>query len=278
MGKAYSIENLQKFFDDDPDYLSELASAVADHKSVLLIIETRGTLYDLFLPLVLQHLVEEIGYIPPQHRRRKQPKPGEDLEKETETESEWDDDSLTYEDPSDHSLPPVTDQLIHSILEKHKEKIDSTLEISEEEFEGKPKTYLFLDAATHLSKFERSFKFALNIPEKYPNVSVAASFFTNREVINKTLQEGILEYMSERALIFDFHPMLFDVATSRIPISKKAWLQGKLQEMERIRSEGDVAFLEYNKANKEQWVLQIVEKPDFEVITKIRSWFRRTIS
>ncbi|MHA1637064.1 MAG: hypothetical protein ACTSUB_03520, partial [Candidatus Thorarchaeota archaeon] len=111
VGNAYAIENLRKFFDDDPDYLSELSSAVADFKPVLLIIETRSTLYDLFLPLVLQHLVEEIGYIPPKHRRRKQQKPGEDTEKETETESEWDDDSLTYEDPSDTSFPPVTDQL-----------------------------------------------------------------------------------------------------------------------------------------------------------------------
>ena len=97
----------------------------------------------------------------------------------------------------------------------------------------------------------------------------------NTEKISKSLQEGILEYMSERALVFDFHPMLFDAATSRIPISKKAWLQGKLQEMEKLRSEGGVALLEYSKSAKDQWALRVVEKPDIEVVRKIRGWLRR---
>jgi hypothetical protein len=61
---GYSEENLKRFFDDSPDFNSGLIEAVASFKPVLIILETRGTLYDLFLPLVLQHLVEEIGYIP----------------------------------------------------------------------------------------------------------------------------------------------------------------------------------------------------------------------
>ncbi|MHA1480636.1 MAG: hypothetical protein ACTSQZ_04345 [Candidatus Thorarchaeota archaeon] len=273
--EGYSVENLRKFFDDDPDYKSGLASALAEFKPVILITETRGTLYDLFLPLVLQHLVEEIGYVPPKYRKKRQPKPEGATPESKDEESEWDADELTYEEPDELSLPPVTDQLIQSVLEKHEEEIDSNVDISDEEFEGKPEAVLFLDAATHLSKFRRSFKFALNIPDRYPNLSVAASFFTNREVISETLKNGILEYMSERALVFDFHPTLFDVATSRMPISKKAWLQGQLQEMERIRSEGGVAFLEYYQPAKNSWALREVEKPDIGAVRKLRSWLRR---
>ncbi|MHA1904452.1 MAG: hypothetical protein ACW968_09965 [Candidatus Thorarchaeota archaeon] len=275
VSETYSIVNLEKFFDNDPDFISGLAEAVAEYKPVLLIIETRGTLYDLFLPLVLQHLVEEIGYILPKYRKRNQIKSEEEPKSKTEEIKDEYDDSLTYEDPQDTDLPPVTDQLIQSVIDQHEAEIDMDLDISEIQYEGKPETVLFLDAATHLSKFRRSFKFALNIPDKYPNVSVAASFFTNRETISKTLQNGILEYMSDRALVFDFHPMLFDIATSRLPISKKAWLQGKLQEMEKLRSEEGVAFLEYYNAATEQWVLRIVEKPDRGAIEKLRSWFSR---
>ncbi|MHA1907635.1 MAG: hypothetical protein ACW98Y_10110 [Candidatus Thorarchaeota archaeon] len=269
---GYSIENLRKFFDEDPEYDSGLSNAVADYKPVLLITETRGTLYDLFLPLVLQHLVEDIGYVAPKYRKRRKPKPEETI---SEDDSEFEEDSLIFEDISDDNLPPVTDQLIQSMIEQHKADITDDIEISEVEFEGKPETILFLDAATHLSKFRRSFKFALGIPEKYPNMSVAASFFTNRDAITKTLQEGVLEYMSERALVFDFHPTLFDIATSRMPISRKAWLQVRLQEMERLRSEGGVAFLEYySPARPREWNLRVVEKPDISAVRRLRSWLR----
>ena len=269
---GYDIENLKKFFNEDPDYDSGLSNAVANFKPILLITETRGTLYDLFLPLILQHLVEDIGYIPPQFRKRRKPS----LEETTSgTVMEDEEDSLTFEDLSDDGLPPVTDQLIQSVIERHEEDLATPIDISEDEFEGKPETILFLDAATHLSKFRRSFKFALGIPDKYPNVSVAASFFTNRDPITETLQEGVLEYMSERALVFDFHPTLFDVATSRMPISKKAWLQVRLQEMERLRSEGGVAFLEYYAPNRNhEWSLRVVKKPDIGAVRRLRSWLR----
>ncbi|MFW9909900.1 MAG: hypothetical protein ACFFEF_15135 [Candidatus Thorarchaeota archaeon] len=267
--EGYSLENLSKFFDQNPDYDSGLANAVASYKTVLLITETRGTLYDLFLPLVLQHLVEEIGYIEPKYRKKR--KPTIDEEKE---DSETSENNLVYEDLSDDGLPPVTDQLIQSFIEQHEEELISSIDISEDEYEGKPETILFLDAATHLSKFNKSFKFALGIPEKYSNVSVAASFFTNKDQITQTLQDGVLEYMSERALVFDFHPTLFDIATAKMPISKKAWLQVRLQEMERLRSEGGVAFLEYySPLRQQEWCLREVKKPDTGAIRRIRSWF-----
>ena len=270
---GYSEEKLRLFFDDATDFDSGLVRAVSSFKPVLIILETRGTLYDLFLPLVLQHLVEEIGYIPPHRRPRKK----EDVEKEGKKEKDWESEALSYESIEtieDGDLPPVTDQLIQSVIDQEGAVTESVLEMSEDEFEGKPETILFLDAATHLSKFNRSFKFALNIPEKYPNMSVAASFFTDREKISQALQEGVLEYMKERALIFDLHPSLFDMATARMPVSKKAWLNGQLQEMEKIRSAGEVAFLEFTSVEKEKWTLRTVEKPEMEALAKIRSWFR----
>jgi hypothetical protein len=106
-------------------------------------------------------------------------------------------------------------------------------------------------------------------------MTVAASFFTNRENVSNALAEGILDYMSERALVFDMQPGLFDLVTANMPVSKKAWLQMQLQEMEKLRSEGGVAFLEYYRPSKEQWVLRSVEKPDIGVLKEIRSWFRR---
>ena len=272
--RGYSEDKLKLFFDESPDFNSGLVEAVASFKPVLIILETRGTLYDLFLPLVLQHLVEEIGYIPP-HRR---PKKKVEDKKKGKKEEDWESDALSYESVETievGDLPPVTDQLIQSVINQDEVLPRTELDISEDEFEGKPKTILFLDAATHLSKFSQSFRFALNIPEKYPNMSVAASFFTDKEKINQALQEGVLEYMTERALIFDLHPALFDMATARTPVSKKAWLNGRLQEMEKIRSDGEVAFLEFSSTDETKWALRVVEKPEMEALAKIRSWFRR---
>ncbi|MGY5860916.1 MAG: hypothetical protein RTU09_00885 [Candidatus Thorarchaeota archaeon] len=270
---GYSEENLTKFFEREPESMSEFLDGVTNLESVLLITETRGTLYDLFLPLVLQHLVEQIGYIPPHRRPRRE----SELVK-ADVEEEWDDQSMSYEDLErieDIELPPVTDQLIQTVIDKQGEIIRAEIEISEDEFEGKPETILFLDAVTHLTKFRRSSRFALNIPEKFPNMTVAASFFTDRENVSNALAEGILDYMSERALVFDIQPGLFDLVTANMPVSKKAWLQMQLQEMEKLRSDGGVAFLEYYRPSKGQWELRSVEKPDTGVLGEIRSWFRR---
>ncbi len=276
--EGYSKENLEKFFCLDPDHESGLIEAVSDYKTVLLVLETRGTLYDLFLPLVLQHLVEEIGYIPPHRRPRRKPEQEKRDTRKKQEEEAWEDEALTYEDIatiSESDLPPVTDQLIQEVIEQQDTEIHTDIEVSQEEFEGKPETLLFLDAATHLSKFTKSFKFALNLPEKYPNMSVAASFFTDREKISNALEEGVLDYMRERALVFDLHPQLFDLATARLPVSRKAWLLEKLQEMERLRREGGVAFLEYDSSKEDRWTLHVVERPEPAAIAKLRSWFQR---
>jgi hypothetical protein len=274
VNEGYSKENLVKFFDDAEEFTSGLIEAVASFQPVLIILETRGTLYDLFLPLVLQHLVEEIGYVPSHRQRASKTERG----KEQERSEESVDEDMSYEsieEITEEDLPPVTDQLIQSVIDDEEVTPRSRIEISEDEFGGKPETILFLDAATHLSKFNRSFKFALNLPDKYPNMSVAASFFTDREKISEALENGVLEYMQERALIFDLHPILFDRATVRMPVSKKAWLNGRLQDMERIRSGGEVAFLEYAKGMPTEWNLRVVQKPEMEALARIRGWFRR---
>jgi hypothetical protein len=272
---GYSEEKLNKFFDMDPEPSSELADAVSTLTPVLLILETRGTLYDLFMPLILQHLVEEIGYIPPHRRPKMDPKSKKDKKKESgkESKSEPDQGDVSYEKIGESDLPPVTDQLIQAVIER--ELGETEIDIPEDKFEGKPETLLFLDAATHLSKFRESFKFAINLPEKHPNISVAASFFTDREKVSNTLEKGVLDYMSEHALVFDLHPGLFDRATFNMPVSKKAWLLARLQQMEKIRSEGEVAFLEYDHSRTDRWEMHRVERPEPAAITKLKSWFRR---
>ncbi len=272
---GYSEENLGKFFDMETEPSSELIDAVSVRTPVLLILETRGTLYDLFMPLILQHLVEEIGYIPPHRRPRMDPKSKKDKKKESEKESkpQAEPGDVSYEKIGESDLPPVTDQLIQAVIEKELGEGESA--VPEGRFEGKPETILFLDAATHLSKFRESFKFAINLPEKHPNISVAAAFFTDREKVSKTLEEGVLDYMSEHALVFDLHPGLFDMATFNMPVSKKAWLLARLQQMEKIRSEGEVAFLEYDHTKEDRWEMHRVERPEPAAITKLKSWFRR---
>ena len=272
--EGYSEGNLRKFFEMEEEPSSELIDAVSALTPVLLILETRGTLYDLFMPLILQHLVEEIGYIPPHRRPRMDPKSKKDKKKdEKEAKSDAAPENESYEMIGESDLPPVTDQLIQAVIEKELEEADA--EVPESKFEGKPETLLFLDAATHLSKFRESFKFAINLPERHPNISVAASFFTDREKVSKTLEKGVLDYMSEHALVFDLHPGLFDIATFNMPVSKKAWLLAKLQQMEKIRSEGEVAFLEYDHSRVDKWEMHRVERPEPAAITKLRSWFRR---
>ena len=276
--EGYSKENLEKFIIIDDEDRTGLIEVVSDYRPVLLILETRGTLYDIFLPLLLQRLVEEIGYIPPHRRPRREPQPEDKKGKEPQKTEESDDGSMTYEELTeiiDSDLPPVTDQLIQDVIEQQDLEMRTDVDISDEEFEGKPETILILDAATHLSKFRKSFNFAINLPEKYPNMSVAASFFTDREKISKTLEEGALDYLSERALVFDLHPYLFDLATARMPVSRKAWLLSKLQEMEYLRSKGSVAFLEFDGSEKDLWKLHEVEKPEPAAIAKLRSWFRK---
>ncbi|MGQ4872380.1 MAG: hypothetical protein ACP6IT_11195, partial [Candidatus Thorarchaeota archaeon] len=257
--------------DEDPEYKSGLGENVENYKPVLVILETRGTLYDLFLPLVLRQLVEEVGYLPPHLRPRREPRPDEDEDHMEASASS--DDEMEYEDLRADDIEG--DETVTGAPDPDAIEMKPVIEMSRDEFEGKPETIIFLDAATHLSKFTKSFNFALGIPDRFPNISVAAAFFTDREHITETLQKGVEEYMKDWALVFDLHPHLFDVVTSNLPISKKAWLMGRLQELERVRSEGGVGFLEYYSSDLIPWKLHVVEKPERGIISEVKSWFRR---
>ncbi|NWF95488.1 MAG: hypothetical protein HXY34_05060 [Candidatus Thorarchaeota archaeon] len=268
---GYSEENLRKYFDDDPSFESELTKAVEEVRPVLLVLETRGTLYDLFMPLITQQLVEVVGYVRPEDRP-KEAVVSSSRKRSSSSDSGWDSEELAYEEidtPDGESEESIAGAVAPDV------ELSTDVEMSSQEFEGKPETVLFLDAATHLSKFNRSFKFSLKIPERHPNMSVAASFFTQREKISQALRDAVVEYMSDRALVFDLHPDLFDAVTANIPISTKAWLMGQLQEMERIHAAGGVAFLEYYAPQKNKWTLRSVDKPDPKVIREIRGWFRK---
>ncbi len=266
---AYAIENLKKFFEDDPDYKSGLGAHVEQFRPVLLILETRGTLYDLFLPLILQQLVEEVGYVPPHLRKKRKKSPADE-----EIDEVVPDKDLQYEEIDEADSADLPDMDV-DVEEVTPDDYRPAIEVSTDEFEGKPETIIFLDAATHLSKFSRSFEFALGIPDRFPNISIAASFFTDRETISDTLRRGVTEYMKDRALVFDLHPHLFDEVTANIPITRKAWLLARLQELERVRREGGVGFLEYYEADKDLWKLHLVEKPETGILGEVRGWFKR---
>jgi hypothetical protein len=106
-------------------------------------------------------------------------------------------------------------------------------------------------------------------------MSVAASFFTNRETMSIALQEGVLEYMGDRALVMDLNPALFDAVTSKLPVSKKAWLEGRLREMAGITFDRGAAFLEYYASADEPWALRVLKKPKSGLAKTVRRWLGR---
>jgi hypothetical protein len=255
--ETFKEENLKKFFDEDDGEQQQVIKTIKEGKDVLLILETRDTLYDLFYPLVIQNLVEEIGYIPPQRRKKRDPRLT--LSSADEDEYDWDGVELQYDEIDESDLPPVTDKLIQRIMDTQEDASLIKAGVNDE-FEGKPMTTLLLDSATHLSKFKRSFRFALRLPEKYPNIRVAAGFYTSKDSINKTLQDGVLEFISEHAYIFDLHPALFDLVTMNIPISQKARIQGYLQEISTIRENRELTFLGFDHSNDSNWRLLTSKK------------------
>jgi len=274
---AYSHENLGKFFDSAPDYNSGLAEALSQKKPVLVITETRDTLFDAFLPLLLRNLMDEIGYVPPSKRPRvhihgEKPTARGTEEEQSEGQASTDEE-LARVDESE--LPPVTGRLMMTMIEEASAGAELHGVARDDSFGGKPKVMILLDAATHLSNFERSFGSVLRIPERFPNMSVAASFFTNRETMSIALQEGVLEYMGDRALVMDLNPALFDAVTSKLPVSKKAWLEGRLREMAGITFDRGAAFLEYYASADEPWALRVLKKPKSGLAKTVRRWLGR---
>ncbi len=274
---ACSAENLGKFIESAPNYSSGLAEAVSQKKPVLVITETRATLFDVFLPLLLQNLMDEIGYVPPSKRPRAHTEGEEPTSRGTEEEQQEGqasaDGEMTHVDESE--LPPVTGRLMMTMIEEAGAGTEPQAAARDDSFGGKPKAIILLDAATHLSSFKRSFKSVLRIPERFPNMSVAASFFTNKETIGNALQEGVLEYMGDRALVMDLNPAQFEAVTSKLPMTKKAWLEDRLREMAGMTSEGGGAFLEYYASADEPWALRVLKKPKSSLAKTVRRWLGR---
>ena len=112
--ETFKEENLKKFFDEDDGEQQQVIKTIKEGKDVLLILETRDTLYDLFYPLVIQNLVEEIGYIPPQRRKKRDPRMTPSSA--DEDEYDWDRVELRYDEIDESDLPPVTDKLIQRMM------------------------------------------------------------------------------------------------------------------------------------------------------------------
>ncbi|RDE15512.1 MAG: hypothetical protein C4K49_06090 [Candidatus Thorarchaeota archaeon] len=274
---AYSRDNLDRFFDSTPEYDSRVVAALLQKKPVLVITETRDTLFDAFLPLLLQNLMDEIGYVPPGKRPRFHTEGEKPASGGTEEEQSDGQTPMDYERAGvdESELPPVTGRLMMTMMEEASAGAEHHAVAGDDSFGGKPRVIILLDAATHLSNFERSFRSVLRIPERFPNMSVAASFFTNRETMTIALQEGVLEYISNRALVMDLNPALFEAATSKLPVSKKAWLEGRLREMAGITSNGGAAFLEYYASADEPWALRVLKKPRLGLAKRVFHWLGR---
>ncbi len=265
---SYTEENLREFFDESSNE-SELIQAVNSHSPVLIVSETRDTAFDLFLPLVLQYLVEQVGYLPPELRPRSEEEVDSSSSSPKSSEDEHDESDISGPASDEH----MTDDTASTSVYEAAESTESTAK-----FDGLPQIVMFLDEATHLSKFSRSFNFAIDLPERYPNISVAASFFTETDQTRPHLREGVIKYLSERALVFDLHPHLFDEVTGNIPVSVKAWLIGELQKMEQIHTSGRIAFLEYYSKDIKKWTLRVVDRPEALPVRTIRGLLRRWTS
>lgn len=237
---AFSDDNIVKFFDTSSSAESELLQAQYDTNPVLLLIETRETLYDVFMPLVLHHLIEEIGYKPTIKRI-------EEYDLDTEFE----------------------------------EILDDEMEISEEadskkrteEKAKKPEVLIFMDFGTHLSNFRTSFQYMLKAPDKFANISLSASFYTDHRRVKEILGEATQKFINTRAIIFDLHPTLFDLVTTKTPVTTKAWLQDCLRKMKTIQSKDAIAFLEYNSLEKDNWQMRSSLRIQKGIIARIRGLF-----
>jgi len=263
--ETFSKEYLLNFFDETEEYQSPLVQAVHNEETILLINESRDTLYDLFLPLVLRHLMEIGGYVPPHKRKRVAPDADEDAQQASISRSE--------------DMEEVEEE---ELREFGKELMDVAQGVDEEEvhpesqdFEGKPRMNIFLDSATYLSKLSKSFEFALSIPETYTNTSLATYFFTELEEVPEQVQDAVLKFISEKALIFDLHPTLFDLASEGMPVTKKVWLESIFKQMEEKRRKNSLGFLEYDKSLESEWRLHELHRPEPKIVSDIKGWFRR---
>ncbi|MBD3159066.1 MAG: hypothetical protein GF309_09785 [Candidatus Lokiarchaeota archaeon] len=263
--ETFSREHLLNFFDETEEYQSPLVQAVDNEETILIINESRDTLYDLFLPLIFHHLMELEGYVPPHKRKRVAPDADEEAQQANISKSD------DMEEVEEEELREFGEELMEVAqgIDEEEAPPDS------QDFEGKPRINIFLDSATYLSKLSKSFEFVLSIPETYTNTSLATYFFTDLEEIPEQVQDAVLRFISEKALIFDLHPTLFDLASEGMPVTKKVWLESIFKQIEEKRHKDSLGFLEYNKNLESEWRLHELHKPEPKIVSDIKGWFSR---
>ena len=236
---AFSEDNIKKFFDTSITAESDLIQVQSDKKPILLLIETRETLYDVFMPLVLNHLIEEIGY-------RLRVKYNEEDDIDSDIEKILDEDT----EEIDRDILQNTDSITH------------------------PEVLIFMDFGTHLANFKTSFQYILKSPDKYANISLTSSFYTDHKRVKVILGDAVQKFINPRAIIFDLHPTLFDQVTTKTPITTKAWLQDCLRKMRSAQSQNAIAFLEYNSLEENNWQMRSTFKSQSGVIARFRRLFK----
>ncbi|MFO7836271.1 MAG: hypothetical protein R6V83_06435 [Candidatus Thorarchaeota archaeon] len=264
--ETFSEEHLLNFFHDDENYQSPLIQAVDDEEIILLINESRDTLYDLFFPLVLHHLMELKGYVPPHRRRRVDPRADEEAQQASIYKSEVMNEE---EEEEFHELEQELIDAAESIEKEEEEQPDT------KDFQDKPQISIFLDSATYLSKLSKSFEFALSIPETYTNTSLAAYFFTDLQEVSEPVRDAVLKFISEKALVFDLHPVLFDLASDGMPITRKVWLESIFRQIEEKRHKDRLGFLEYDISLEDNWRVHELQRPEPKIVSDIKGWFGR---
>jgi hypothetical protein len=235
---AYSEENIEKLFDTSSSTESNIIDAQSNNNPILILIETRDTLYDVFMPLVINYLIEELGY---RIRDRY-----DDIDSDIETIL---DDDL--DEPSNRDLLSTTESTTHQ-----------------------PEVILFMDFGTHLANFRTSFQYILKSPDKYANISLSSSFYTNHQRVKGILSDAIQKFINSRAIIFDLHPALFDQVTTKTPITTKVWLQDCLHKMKTVQSHNAIAFLEYNSLEEENWQMRTTHKSQRDILARVRKLFK----
>ncbi len=267
---VFAPENLRRFFAEG-DYSSPLVSAVSHGQPVLIAIETRNTLYEVFAPLVLLHLFEAVGHERAGRRRRRPQQTPVPDDRPTTGPRLTDDGSRDGgADQADDTSPATTGTAPGETGDVGPPVVARGSHGGAGDRPVSPALSVLLTSVTALSRFERSLTATLAAPEHYTNISVAASFHTGTLVASETLRDRVVEFLSEYALVFDLHPTLFDLATAQVPITTKARLLSLLAEMDRARQSGALSAIVYC-SHDGTWTPLDIHRPPQGLLDRLRA-------
>jgi hypothetical protein len=241
---AYSEESIKKLFDISFSAESKLIQSQSGCRPILVLMETRETLYDVFMPLIFHHLIEELG------------------NKQKTKEMDIDDETIS-------DIDDILDEEIELTDDKD---IKRETETTRDLFKKVSNILLFIDFGTHFSNFKTSFQHLLKAPDRFTNVSLSASFYTEHRRAKEALGDAIQKFINTRAIVFDLHPALFDLVTMQTPVTTKAWVQSCLREIKAAQSHNALAFLEYSSLEPDRWIMRSSAKRG--VLTRIRRWYK----